>query len=77
MSGSRTGGIKAAKKNKERYGEDWYQRIGRIGGSVKGVSKGFGFQWDCKCSEFPFTHKHPQCAGKRGGRASKRSKNVR
>ena len=32
MAGNKAGGLKAAKTNKERYGEDWYARIGRKGG---------------------------------------------
>ena len=74
MSATRIGGLKAVKTNKERHGEDFYSRIGAIGGRAKRPTKGFGFKWDCKCSEFPFAHKHPQCAGRRGGRISKRKK---
>jgi len=33
MSGVREGGLKAAKTNKEKYGEDFYKNIGRMGGS--------------------------------------------
>ena len=32
MSGRKIGGIKAAKTNKERHGEDFYKRIGSKGG---------------------------------------------
>jgi len=32
MAGNRKGGLKAAKTNKERYGANFYQRIGEIGG---------------------------------------------
>lgn len=32
MSGTKAGGLKAAKTNKERYGDDWYNRIGSLGG---------------------------------------------
>lgn len=31
MSGTKAGGLKAAKTNKERYGDDWYNRIGSLG----------------------------------------------
>lgn len=33
MSGSVAGGKKAAIKNKEKWGDDFYKRIGRKGGS--------------------------------------------
>lgn len=32
MAGNKLGGIAAAATNKERYGEDFYSRIGTIGG---------------------------------------------
>ena len=40
MAGSREGGKKAAKKNKELYGKDFYARIGRRGGRA-GHTGGF------------------------------------
>lgn len=35
MGGTITGGKLAAKKNKELYGSDFYQRVGYLGGSAK------------------------------------------
>lgn len=32
MSGTKEGGLKASKKNKELHGEDFYKRIGQKGG---------------------------------------------
>lgn len=32
MSGSKIGGKKASRTNRERYGEDFYKKIGSIGG---------------------------------------------
>lgn len=32
MSGTKAGGLKAAKANKAKFGENWYKEIGRIGG---------------------------------------------
>ena len=32
MAGTLVGGKKAAATNKERYGKDWYARIGQMGG---------------------------------------------
>lgn len=43
MAGTREGGLKAAAKNKEQYGEDFYKRIGGQGGAI---SKGGLFQKD-------------------------------
>lgn len=40
MPGTKEGGAKAAQKNKERYGEDFYRRIGTIGGK-NGKTGGF------------------------------------
>lgn len=36
MSGTTAGGKQAAAKNKAKYGEDFYSKIGTIGGSVSG-----------------------------------------
>lgn len=40
MAGNKEGGLKTAKTNKERYGEDWYKKIGSIGGQ-KSTTGGF------------------------------------
>lgn len=39
-----TGGLKCAETNRQRYGKDWYSKIGAIGGrkgTADGVIKGF------------------------------------
>ena len=62
MSGTRRGGAKAAVTNKQRYGANFYETIGRIGGRK---SRGGGFA------------KNPDLAreaGRRGGKASRRRK---
>lgn len=41
MAGTKAGGLKAAKTNLEKYGEGFYAEIGKKGGSVTGVKKGF------------------------------------
>lgn len=40
MAGNQEGGLKAAQANKDRYGNDFYKRIGRLGGKV-GRTGGF------------------------------------
>ena len=62
MSGSRLGGLKAAETNKQRYGRDWYKKIGKIGGKAC-VPKGFAVN--------PELAKR---AGSTGGKLSKRGK---
>jgi len=63
MSGTRSGGAKAAQVNKRKYGKDFYRTIGAIGGATKTDKlKGFAA--------------HPELArqvGKIGGKNSKRT----
>jgi general stress protein YciG len=62
MSGTRKGGRKAAITNKQRYGANFYQTIGKLGGKI---SRGGGFA------------KNPELAriaGRAGGKASRRRK---
>jgi len=61
MSGVRAGGLKAAKTNKQRYGSDFYQKIGAMGGAK---SRGGGFA---------SSHELAVRAGKLGGKASRRT----
>ena len=62
MSGSKAGGLKVAKTNKERYGDDWYARIGRKGGQ-NGHTGGFASNPELA-----------KIAGAKGGRISKRGR---
>jgi len=60
MSNSKAGGLKAAKTNKTKYGQDFYKRIGAKGGAA-GNTGGF--------------YKNPALAreaGRKGGLKSKR-----
>ena len=62
MAGTRQGGMRAAATNKQRYGMNFYESIGRKGGQI---SKGGVFA------------KNPELAriaGARGGKASRRTK---
>ena len=62
MAGTVKGGKKAAKKNKQLYGDDFYARIGAIGGK-KGRTGGFAANRELA-----------RIAGAKGGRISKRTK---
>lgn len=62
MAGTRAGGLKAAKTNREKNGEDFYARIGRIGGR-NGHTGGFASNPELA-----------RTAGAKGGRISKRGK---
>ena len=62
MSGNRQGGLKARETNKQKYGEDFYQKAGQLGGKVK-VPKGFAINIELA-----------RIAGAKGGRISKRTK---
>lgn len=73
MAGTIAGGKEAAKTNKEKYGTDYYKRIGAIGGK-KGKTGGFAYPSVCFCNDIQPPHWKRQCAGKKGGRISKRTK---
>ena len=62
MAGTKDGGQAAAKTNKERYGSDFYAKIGAKGGK-KGRTGGFYANRELARS-----------AGAKGGRISRRSK---
>lgn len=64
MSGSKEGGRKASITNKERHGEDFYKRIGSIGGKKADHRKG-GFAANPELARI---------AGKKGGSKSRRGK---
>lgn len=60
MSGTKAGGIKAAATNKLRNGDDFFKRIGKLGGQ-NGHSGGFAtsHEWAVQC-------------GRKGGSISRR-----
>lgn len=61
ISGTKSGGAKAAATNKKRYGDDFYKKNGQKGGKVSGIAKGFALNKDLA-----------RKAGKLGGTNSKR-----
>mgnify|MGYP000864805202 CR=1 FL=1 len=63
MSGTRTGGLKAAQKNLASN-PNFYAEIGRKGGFAQDI--------ECDCELIDGPHFVKKCAGKKGGRISKR-----
>ena len=61
MAGTKAGGEAAAKTNKEKYGSDFYAKIGAAGGK-KGKTGGFYANRELA-----------RAAGARGGRVSRRT----
>ena len=69
MSGTISGGKKAAQKNKELHGKDFYRNIGRKGGK-RSTTGGFASQ---KVGKDGLTGlERASIAGAKGGRKSKR-----
>lgn len=64
MAGTQNGGKAAAKTNKEKYGADFYAKIGAKGGKL-GKTGGFFANRDLARE-----------AGRKGGRISRRTKKV-
>jgi uncharacterized protein len=62
MPGTKAGGLKAAQKNLERHGKDFYARIGAVGGK-KGHTGGFAANRELARE-----------AGRKGGLISRRRK---
>lgn len=62
MTGTKAGGIKACNTTKEKHGEDFYKKIGKIGGSVFREAP----RWFALHPDFAKT------AGAKGGRTSTR-----
>ena len=71
MAGTITGGKSAAQINKAKHGEDFYKRIGAIGGK-KGKTGGFAYAKAHYSEDDP---RHPTNSGAKGGRISRRRKN--
>lgn len=65
MAGTKAGGKRAAETNIKRHGEDFYKRIGAIGGK-RGTTGGFAANRELA-----------RIAGAKGGRISRRGKAVR
>lgn len=75
MAGTVEGGKAAAATNKQKYGSDFYGRIGAMGGK-KGHTGGFAADIVCRraCPLQPTHHYIRNCAGYKGGVKSRRTK---
>jgi hypothetical protein len=73
MAGTKIGGQRAAKSNKERHGDDFYEKIGSKGGK-NGHTGGFAAKTPCDCQVVLGPHHKAQCAGRWGGIKSRRNK---
>lgn len=75
MAGTKSGGKQAARTNKARFGDDFYAKIGKIGGR-NGHTGGFATAIPCFCTDIDQPHYKRNCAGKRGGQISRKPKKV-
>lgn len=70
MAGTYEGGKKAAATNKKEYGDDFYARIGKMGGEA---SKAGGFASEKVGSDGLTGKERARIAGAKGGRKSRRT----
>lgn len=63
MAGTKEGALKAAATIKEKHGEDFFKKVGAIGGTAKSPNKGFGAD-----------RERAKLAGIKGGKISRRGK---
>ncbi len=71
MAGTIDGGKKAALVNKRRYGEDFYQRLGRMGGRI---SRTGGFASLIIGKDGLTGKQRARIAGAKGGKISRKGK---
>lgn len=76
MTGTIDGGKKAAITNSDKYGADFYARVGALGGKAKNPLKGFGTDKRTLRERMMGMPKLAAVAGKKGGTISKRGKSV-
>jgi hypothetical protein len=74
MAGTKIGGLQAAETNKQKYGTDFYAKIGAIGGKLGRTG---GFANDSFVGADGLTgRERARIAGSKGGKISKRTKVV-
>lgn len=71
IAGTKTGGQRAAQTNKRKYGEDFYKRLGAMGG---GKSRTGGFGCQTVGADGLTGKQRARIAGAQGGRSSRKPK---
>jgi len=71
ISGSKEGGSKAAKTNKEKYGKEYYSEIGKKGAEAYRQRQALGI---ASPRGFAANRELARTAGARGGKISRRGK---
>lgn len=71
MAGTYKGGVKASRTNRERYGDDYYFHLGRLGGLK---SRNGGFASELVGPDGLTGPDRARIAGKKGGEKSRRAK---
>ncbi len=74
MAQTKEGAIKARETMKRKFGDDFYKRIGSMGGQVKSPNKGFGTDSRSRFDKLMGKPKLAVLAGRKGGSVSRRSK---
>ena len=75
MPGSKAGGVKAAATTRRIYGDEFYKKIGSMGGKKTGINKGFSSLSQGK--DGLTGYERARIAGSVGGKKSKRSKGLK
>ena len=73
MAGTRAGGLQASKTNREKYGSDFYKRIGAIGGQR---GRHGGFASDKVGADGLTGRERARIAGAAGGKKSRKHKEL-
>lgn len=73
MAGTKAGGMKAARTNKLRHGENFYRNIGAKGGRAGNTG---GFASTVRGSDGRTGPERARIAGAKGGKISKRRRNA-
>lgn len=68
MAGDREQGLAASETNRRKYGDDYYARIGSIGGSKVGVKKGLAAMSPERRAEISRMGGKASRKGSRGGK---------